>query len=53
VVPFEPSEAQLDADPLLGEDGVGLFLLLSQFVFGFTFLCAFPFEWNNDLCTAN
>ena len=42
-----------NADASFGEEGIGLFLLLGQFVFGLTFLFAFPFERDDDLCTAN
>src|SRR5256885_15756723 len=42
-----------DADASFGELGVGLLLLLSQLIFGFTFLFAFPFERDDDLCTAD
>ena len=52
-VAFETSIAVFNADPRFGEEGIGLFLLLSQFVFGFPFLFAFAFEWGDDLCIAN
>src|SRR5437762_2982017 len=53
VVAFEACIAVFNADASFGESGIGLFLLLSQFIFGFTFLFAFPFEWDDDLCIAD
>ena len=52
-VPLEASIAVFNADPSFGECGIGLFLLLGQFVFGFTFLFAFAFERNDNLCIPN
>jgi hypothetical protein len=51
-VAFEASIAVFDADASFGESGIGLFLLLSQFIVGFPFLFAFPFEGNDDVCIA-
>ena len=53
VVAFEPSIAVFNADPSEGSSGVGLFLLLGEFVFGFPFLFPLPFEWDDDLCITN
>src|SRR5437588_19000 len=52
-VALEASIAMFNADPGFGEEGIGLFLLLGQFVFGLPFLFAFPFEWDDDLCIAD
>src|SRR5258708_18153449 len=51
-VAFEASIAMLNTDPGLREHGIRFFLLLGEFVFGLTFLFAFPFEWDDNLCLA-
>ena len=52
-VALKTSIAVFNADPSFGEEGIRLFLLLGQFVFGFTFLFAFSFEWDDDFCIAD
>lgn len=52
-VAFEASIAMLNTDPSLREHGIGLFLLLGEFVFGLTLLFPLPFEWDDNLCLAD